>query len=381
MASNAQKRAEKAKQAKLEEDPDYVAPVAETDTKKIVEDAIKSIKKSNGGNTFERLKDKSKSLRPVLPTGLFALDHHVLGSGGFPRGRIVELFGSPSSGKSSLATQLIANTQKTQPNLDIAYVDMESAFDHSYAATLGVDTDNLLISEPQYGEQALQQVLDIVETGGISLVIVDSVSNLVPKAELEGEIGDSHMGLLARLMGQSLRKLTGIVSRTNTCLVFINQTRSNMNTGFGAKTDTSGGKALKFYSSVRLSVDRLSAYKEKDTMIGSVTKIKAVKNKTARPFEEFDFNFLYETLGFSHVPGFDGPMSLVELAIQHGVWKQAGPTYTLVSTGEQVKGRVALRDALLSDNTTRLITEEAVLVAMGKQPDYIKRSLSSEGGS
>ena len=367
MASNAQKRAEKAKQAKLEEDPDYVAPVAETDTKKIVEDAIKSIKKD--GLTFSRMKDKSKELRSVLPTGIFGLDHLVLGSGGFPQGRIVEVFGAPSGGKGTLMAQLVGYTQKTLPDAEIAYIDAECAFDHSYAAGLGVDTDNLLIAEPAYGEEALQAALDIIKTGGIKLAVIDSVAALVPKAELDGVMADAHVGLQARMLGQALRKLNGEVSKTKTCLIFINQTRAKIGVSFGDPSDTPGGKALKFYSSVRLQIDRIQQIKVGDENVGNVTKIRAQKNKTAIPFREMNFNLVFGQ-------GFDGTMSLVELAIKNNVWKQSGPMYTLASTGEAVKGKNALRDALDENKELNRITAEATLVAMGKQPDYIKRSLA-----
>ena len=372
MASNAARAKAKAKQEELEADPDYVAPVVEGDKHKLVEAAIKSIKK-DGGCAFERMKDKSKELHPVLPTGIFGLDHHIIGSGGFPRGKIVELFGAPSAGKGTLLSQLIANTQKVNPSADIAYVDAEAAFDHSYAAALGVDTDNLLIAEPNYGEQALQAALDVIETGGMTLVVIDSVAALVPRAELEGEIEDAHMGLQARMIGKALRKMTGIASKTGTCVVFVNQLRATMNASFGPKSDTPGGRALKFYSSVRLSVDRIQQYKEKDKEVGSVTKVQAKKNKTFRPFLEMDMNLMFAEPG--QQPGFDSTMSLVDLAIKHGIWVKDGSKYVLVSTGELVMGKVNLRDGLNDNKNLKKITAEATLVAMNKTPGYIKRAL------
>ncbi len=371
MATNKERAITKAKQAKLEEDPDYVAPEKEKDTAKLVEAAIKNIKK-DGGVSFVRPGQAANVLRPILPSGIFGVDHDMFGAGGAPRGRIVEVFGPPSGGKGTFTSQLMGNVQRLWPKDENALIDAECALDIPYANALGVDTDRLLVAQPEYGEQALQATLDIITTGGIRLCIVDSVAALVPKAELDGEMTDAHMGLQARMMGQALRKLTGIVSRTGTCLIFINQIRDTMNTGFGAKSDTPGGKALKFYSSVRFSIDRLQAYKEKDTVVGSVTKFSNKKNKTARPFGTSDANLMYSTQGFNHAAGFDGIMSLADYAIEHGVWKKDGANYMLVSTGEVVRGKATLRDYLRDDKTVKKITEEATLAAMGKTPEYIK---------
>lgn len=367
MATNASRAKEKALKLKQEEDPDYVAPVKETDMKKIVESAIKTINKEQGVKFF-RLKDEAKKLRPVLPTGIFGLDHYIIGSGGLPQGRIVEISGQPSGGKGTITAQAIAETQRLSPSSEIAYIDAEHAFDPVYAATLGVDPDNLLLAQPECGEEALQATVDIISTGGIKLAIVDSVAALVPRAELNGEMSDSHMGLQARMMGQALRKLTAIVSKTGTCLVFINQVRANLGVTFGNPNTTPGGKALPFFSSLRLSVDRISQIKEGEENVGNNTKIKAIKNKTADPFKEM-------TLELRFGKGFDGPMSLVDLAIKNGVWAKDGANYTLISTGEIIKGRNKLRDALRDDRLVRKITEEATLVAMGKSKEYIKRSL------
>lgn len=309
----------------------------------------------------------------MIPTSIFALDHIVLGSGGMPRGRIVEIYGPPSGGKGTLTAQVVAAAQRIYQPDEISYTDAECALDYGYAERLGVDTDSLLVGEPEYGEQALQATLDIISTGGIKLAVVDSVAALVPKAELDGEMSDAHVGLQARMMGQAMRKLTGVVSRTGTCLIFINQIRATVGVSFGPKSDTPGGKALKFYSSVRLSIDRLAQYKEKDEVVGSVTKIKAQKNKTARPFLEHDFNLMFDMP--EQKPGFDGLMSLVDVAIDKGVWKKDGKTYMLASTGEVVNGRVNLRNALRENKETRKVTEHATLEALGKSPDYIKRAL------
>lgn len=342
------------------------------DNSAIVEAAIKK-----GGLAFKRIGDDANIIRPVLPTGIFALDHYVLGAGGFPggkpgAGRIVEIFGAPSGGKGTLVTQLIANTQRLSPRAEIAYVDAECALDAVYAQKLGVDTDRLLITQPTSGEEGLQAALDIVESGAIKLCIIDSVAALVPKAELEGEMTDAHMGLQARMMGQALRKMTATVARTGTCLIFINQTRSNLGVTFGNPTVTPGGKALVFFSSVRLSIDRMSQIKEKDVNVGNNTKFKAHKNKTAAPFRESQVELYFDLPGSEHEPGFDGIGSLASMAIEHGIWKQDGANYTLVSTGEVVRGKKEVANALRVDETVRKITAEATLVAMGKTPQYVK---------
>lgn len=371
MATNKARAAEKAKQAALEADENYVKPVVEKDKSKLVEAAIKSIAKD--GVQFTRMKDKASELRPVNPTGVFAIDHVAIGAGGIPAGRIIEVFGPPSGGKGTLTSQILATTQRLHPRDENAVIDAECSFDHSYASKLGVDTDNLLIAEPTYGEQALQAVIDIISTGGIRVCIVDSVSALVPLAELNGEMTDAHMGLQARMMGMAMRKLTAIVSRTGTSLIFINQIRATMNTGFGAKSDTPGGKSLKFYSSVRMSIDRLANYKEKDVVVGSLTKVHMKKNKCFRPFLEHDCNLMFDMPG--QKPGFDSEMSLVDLALIHGIWTKDGSNYSLPSTTEVIKGRANLRDALRDNKELRLITERATLVALGKSEPYIKRSL------
>lgn len=371
MATNAARAKEKALRAKQEEDPDYVAPVKEKDTAKLVEAAIKSIAKD--GCVFTRMVDKSKELRPVLPTGIFGVDHHIIGSGGFPRGRLVELFGIESGGKGTLLSQLIANTQRLNPTAEIAYVDAECAFDHTYAAKLGVDTDRLLLAEPDYGEQALQAALDIIASGGVKLCCIDSIAALVPLAELQGEVSDAHMGLQAAMMGKAIRKMTAMVSKTGTCVVFVNQLRDTMNTGFGAKTQTPGGKALKFFASLRLSVARLANYKERGEVVGATTKVAAPKNKTFMPRLEMDINLMYDMSG--QRPGFDGAMSLVDCALANAIWIQDGKNYKLASTTEIVMGKANLRDALRDNAEIRKITEKATLTAMLKEPAYIARAL------
>jgi recombination protein RecA len=258
---------------------------------KAIDLALAQIEKQFGKGSIMRLGSK-EAIVPisVISTGSISFDS-ALGVGGFPRGRVVEIFGPESSGKTTVALQVIAEAQK-QGGM-AAFVDAEHALDPIYARKLGVDVDNLLVSQPDYGEQALEIAEALVRSGAIDVLVVDSVAALVPKAELDGEMGDSHMGLQARLMSQALRKLTGIVSKSRTCLVFINQIREKIGVMFGNPETTTGGRALKFYSSVRVDIRRNAAIKEGDQVIGSRTKIKVVKNKTAAPFREAEFDIMY----------------------------------------------------------------------------------------
>src|SRR6201997_5518492 len=258
---------------------------------KLLEAAISQIEKSYGKGSIMRLGSKDV-LVPVnvIPSGCLSIDA-ALGVGGFPRGRVIEIYGPESGGKTTLTLQIIAEAQKLGGQA--AFIDAEHALDPSYARKLGVDVDNLLVSQPDHGEQALEIAETLIRSGGVDIVVVDSVAALVPKAELEGEMGDPQMGLQARLMSQALRKLTAIVSKSKTSLVFINQIREKIGVMFGNPETTTGGRALKFYASIRIDIRRIASLKDGDTVVGSRTKVKVVKNKVASPFRQAEFDINY----------------------------------------------------------------------------------------
>jgi recombination protein RecA len=264
--------------------------VDERERQRAIDNCLSQLEKQFGRGSILRLGSQNVVPVSVIPSGSISLDA-ALGVGGFPRGRVVEVFGPESSGKTTLTLHVIAEAQKAGGTA--AFIDAEHALDPVYARKLGVDTDNLLISQPDYGEQALEIASALVSSAAVDAIVIDSVAALVPKAELEGEMGDSHVGLHARLMSQALRKLAGSVARTNTCLVFINQIREKIGVMFGSPETTTGGRALKFYASVRADVRRTATIKDGDTVTGSRTRVKVVKNKVAAPFREAEFDLIH----------------------------------------------------------------------------------------
>ncbi len=306
------------------------------DRSKAIEAALSQLEKQFGKGSIMRLGSK-EAIVPisVISTGSISFDA-ALGVGGVPRGRVIEIFGPESSGKTTITLQIIAEAQKAGGLA--AFVDAEHALDPGYAKKLGVDIDNLLVSQPDYGEQALEIVEALVRSGAIDVLVVDSVAALVPKAELDGEMGDSHMGLQARLMSQALRKLTGTVSKSRTCLIFINQIRDKIGVMFGNPETTTGGRALKFYSSVRIDIRRIGAVKEGDVVVGSRTKVKIVKNKVAAPFRDAEFDILYGE-------GISREGDALDLAVLHNIVDKSGAWYSF--QGERIgQGRENVRNFL-----------------------------------
>jgi recombination protein RecA len=331
----------------------------QTSRGKAIDAALSQIEKQFGKGTVMKLGQKGAAVAvESIPTGSISFDL-ALGIGGFPRGRVVEIFGPEATGKTTLALHVIAEAQKRGGQA--AFIDAEHALDAAYAARVGIDVDNLLISQPDYGEQALEIAEVLVRSGAVDVVVVDSVAALVPKAELEGEMGDSHMGLQARLMSQALRKLTAIVARSKTCFIFINQMREKIGVFIGNPETTTGGRALKFYSSMRIDVRRLSVLKDGDQVVGSRAKVKIVKNKMAPPFREAQFDIIFGQ-------GISLEGDLVDVGLETGILDRSGTWYSYKN--ERLgQGR---------DNVKKLLKENRDLAAKLEEEIRAKVGLRAE---
>jgi recombination protein RecA len=338
---------------------------------KALDTVMAQIEKTHGKGAVMRLGDDVRPPIAVIPTGSIALDV-ALGIGGLPRGRVVEIYGPESSGKTTVALHAVASTQKTGGIA--AFIDAEHALDPEYAKKLGVDTDALLVSQPDTGEQALEIADMLIRSGALDIIVIDSVAALVPRAEIEGEMGDSHVGLQARLMSQALRKITGALSNTNTTAIFINQLREKIGVMFGSPETTTGGKALKFYASVRIDVRRIETLKDGSDPVGNRTRAKIVKNKIAPPFKQAEFDILYGH-GISREGG------LIDMGVEHGFVRKAGAWYTY--EGEQLgQGKENARAFLMdnpdmSEEIERLIKEK---LGVGPRRDEVPAGVDPETG-
>jgi recombination protein RecA len=342
---------------------------AQDEKKKALNLAIAQIEKSCGKGSIMKLGgDGSKVRIDVIPTGATTLDA-AIGVGGIPRGRVTEIYGPESSGKTTLCLHVVANAQRAGGVA--AYIDAEHALDTEYAKKLGVDTESLLVSQPDTGEQALEICEILVRSGAVDVVVIDSVAALVPKAEIEGEMGDSHVGLQARLMSQALRKLTGAIARSKTSVVFINQLREKIGVMFGNPETTTGGKALKFYASVRLDIRRIGPVKDKEEVVGSHVRVKVVKNKVAPPFKQAEFDIMYAE-GISHTS------LLVDIGSEAGIIEKSGAWYSY--NGQRIgQGRENAK-MFLKDNTSMMLEiEEKVKGVLGiKNPEQLLEEVESD---
>jgi len=318
--------------------------------KQTLENALKQIESQFGKGTIMKLGAREAVEVPSISTGSFGLDK-ALGIGGLPKGRVVEIYGPESSGKTTLTLQIIAECQKAGGSA--AFIDAEHALDPEYAKALGVDIDELLLSQPDTGEQALEVTDMLVKSGSLDVIVVDSVAALVPRAELEGDMGDSHVGLQARLMSQALRKITGSIQKSNTLVIFINQIRMKIGVMFGSPETTTGGNALKFYSSVRLDIRRVGAIKDGDEIVGNETRVKVVKNKMAPPFKVVDFQILYGK-------GINRMAEIIEYAVKKGTIEKAGSWYSF--EGDKIGQGLGNASQFLVDNPKVLEKVEQSIV-------------------
>jgi recombination protein RecA len=345
------------------------APERAGDRDKALEAALVQIERQFGKGSVMRLGEQARVPVDVIPTGSIALDV-ALGLGGLPRGRIVEVYGPESSGKTTVALHALANAQKAGGIA--AFIDAEHALDPSYAQKLGVDTDALLVSQPDTGEQALEIMDMLIRSGAIDVVVIDSVAALVPKAEIEGEMGDSHVGLQARLMSQALRKITGALSQTKTTAIFINQLREKVGVMFGSPETTSGGKALKFYASVRLDIRRIETLKDGTESVGNRTRVKVVKNKLAPPFRTAEFDILYGV-------GISREGSLIDLGVEQGIVRKAGAWYTY--EGDQLgQGKENARSFLHDNEDIANEIEKKIKEKLGVGPRLDAEASAPAGG-
>ena len=327
---------------------------ANGDRNKALELALSQIDKQFGKGSVMRLGDDSRPPVQVIPTGSLALDV-ALGIGGLPRGRVIEIYGPESSGKTTVALHAVASAQKAGGNA--AFIDAEHALDPVYARALGVDTDNLLVSQPDTGEQALEIADMLSRSGGIDIIVIDSVAALVPKAEIEGEMGDSHVGLQARLMSQALRKITGALSATGTTAIFINQLREKIGVFFGNPETTTGGKALKFYASVRIDVRRIETLKEAGAPVGNRTRAKIVKNKMAPPFKQAEFDIVYGK-------GISREGSIIDMGVETGIIRKSGSWFTY-GDDQLGQGKENVRQFLSDNPELADEIEQKILVSLG----------------
>ncbi len=336
---------------------------------KIIEDAISAIEKTYGKGSIMKLGDGVINPIESIPTGALSLDY-ALGIGGIPRGRVTEVYGPESSGKTTLCLHVIAEAQKTGGLA--AFIDAEHALDVQYAKRLGVDTANLLLSQPDFGEQALEITDTLVRSNALDIIVIDSVAALVPRSEIEGEMGDATMAVQARLMSQALRKLTGAISKSKTAVIFINQLRSKIGVMFGNPETTTGGNALKFYASLRLDIRRIAAIKDGTDVVGNRTKVKIVKSKVAPPFKEVEFDILYNE-------GISKSGDLLDLAVNLGIIKKSGAWFTF--NEERFQGREQFRQKLIESPELSSSLEKEVKTKLGiNKEDKEKESLEEKIG-